>query len=231
MFGPDLPGRHEDPAAGRSTAQSPSFTIDLADFEIVGGPIGKPANAIDVVADFGADPSGGAADNTAKFQAAVNAGTAQGRPGLHPAGQVHGLDDHIIVDSVTLRGAGPWYTVLGGRHPTQRNRPSASTASTSTAQGGPVAATSNAAQDFAIIGDIREREDNDQVNAIGGAMTNSVIDNVWMQHTKVGAWMDGPMDNFTIRNSRDPRPDRRRRELPHRRHQLHGDQHVRAQHR
>ena len=33
-------------------------------------------------------------------------------------------------------------------------------------------------------------------------MTNSVIDNVWMQHTKVGAWMDGPMDNFTIRNSR-----------------------------
>ena len=33
-------------------------------------------------------------------------------------------------------------------------------------------------------------------------MTDSVVDNVWMQHTKVGAWMDGPMDNFTIRNSR-----------------------------
>ena len=44
--------------------------------------------------------------------------------------------------------------------------------------------------------------DNDQVNAIGGAMTDSVVDNVWMQHTKVGAWMDGPMDNFTIKNSR-----------------------------
>ena len=33
-------------------------------------------------------------------------------------------------------------------------------------------------------------------------MSNSTIDNVWMQHTKVGAWMDGPMDRFTIRNSR-----------------------------
>jgi hypothetical protein len=33
-------------------------------------------------------------------------------------------------------------------------------------------------------------------------MSNSVIDNVWMQFTKVGAWMDGPMDNFVIRNSR-----------------------------
>jgi hypothetical protein len=25
---------------------------------------------------------------------------------------------------------------------------------------------------------------------------------VWMQHTKVGAWMDGPMNNFTIKDSR-----------------------------
>ena len=33
-------------------------------------------------------------------------------------------------------------------------------------------------------------------------MTNSTVDNLWMQHTKVGAWMDGPMDNFTIQNSR-----------------------------
>ncbi len=57
-------------------------------------------------------------------------------------------------------------------------------------------------RDFAIIGDVRERVDSDQVNAIGGAMSDSVVDNVWMQHTKVGAWMDGPMDNFTIRNSR-----------------------------
>ena len=33
-------------------------------------------------------------------------------------------------------------------------------------------------------------------------MSDSVVDNVWMQHTKVGAWMDGPMNNFIISNSR-----------------------------
>jgi hypothetical protein len=33
-------------------------------------------------------------------------------------------------------------------------------------------------------------------------MSNSTIANVWMQHTKVGAWMDGPMDRFTITGSR-----------------------------
>jgi len=33
-------------------------------------------------------------------------------------------------------------------------------------------------------------------------LSNTVVDNVWMQHTKVGAWMDGPMNNFSIINSR-----------------------------
>jgi hypothetical protein len=57
-------------------------------------------------------------------------------------------------------------------------------------------------KDFAIVGDIRERVDEKQVNAIGGALSDSVVDNVWMQHTKCGAWMDGPMNNFAIKNSR-----------------------------
>ena len=97
------------------------------------------------------------------------------------------------MDGVTLRGAGPWYTVLGGRHPTQRNR-AVGIYGKYVNEGGP--SQNVTVQDLAIIGDIRERVDNDQVNAIGGAMTNSVIDNVWMQHTKVGAWMDGPMDQL-----------------------------------
>nr|BFE69155.1 glycosyl hydrolase family 28-related protein [Actinoplanes digitatis] len=180
-----------------STAQSPSFTVDLADFENVPGAIGKPANAIDAVADYGADPTG-ATDSTAKIQAAVNAGSAQGRTVYLPQGN-YTLYSHVIVDRVTLVGAGPWYTVLGGRHPTQRNL-AAGIYGKYNNQGGP--SQNVTVRDLAIIGDIRERVDDDQVNAFGGAMSNSVIDNVWMQHTKVGAWMDGPMDRFTIRNSR-----------------------------
>jgi hypothetical protein len=180
-----------------STAASPTFTIDLADFEAVPGAIGKPANAIDVVADYGADPSG-ATDSTAKIQAAVNAGSAAGRTVYLPPGN-YTLYSHVIVDRVTVVGAGPWYTVLGGRHPTQRNL-AAGLYGKYTNQGGP--SQNVTVKDLAIIGDIRERIDEDQVNAFGGAMSNSTIDNVWMQHTKVGAWMDGPMDRFTIKNSR-----------------------------
>ncbi|WP_309244265.1 galactose-binding domain-containing protein [Micromonospora parastrephiae] len=112
---------------------------------------------------------------------------------------------------MTLRGAGPWYSVLGGRHPTDRKRAAGvygkyvpgggyTGGIRSHEAGGP--SRNVTLRDFAIIGDIRERMDDDQVNALGGAMSNSVVDNLWLENTKVGAWMDGPMDNFTIRNSR-----------------------------
>ena len=101
--------------------------------------------------------------------------------------------------------------MLGGRHPTDRKRAAGIYGKyvsgggytgeiRSHEAGGP--SRNVTLRDFAIIGDIRERVDEDQVNALGGAMTNSVVDNLWLENTKVGAWMDGPMDNFTIRNSR-----------------------------
>ncbi|WP_328422420.1 discoidin domain-containing protein [Micromonospora sp. NBC_00389] len=209
MFGSTYPAGTKVRLQVSSTAQSPTFTIDLADFELVGGPIDKPAGALDVVTDFGADPSG-ATDSTAKFQAAVDAGKAQGRVVWIPTGTFT-LWDHVVVDGVTLRGAGPWYSVLGGRHPTDRKRAAGiygkyvpgggyTGGVRPHEAGGP--SRNVTLRDFAIIGDIRERVDDDQVNALGGAMTNSVVDNLWLENTKVGAWMDGPMDNFTIRNSR-----------------------------
>ncbi|MCO1595713.1 discoidin domain-containing protein [Micromonospora sp. RHAY321] len=209
LFGSTYPAGTKVRLQVSSTAQSPSFTIDLADFELVGGPIDKPAGVLDVVTDFGADPSG-ATDSTAKFQAAVDAGKAQGRAVWIPTGTFT-LWDHVVVDGVTLRGAGPWYSVLGGRHPTDRKRAAGiygkyvpgggyTGGVRPHEAGGP--SRNVTLRDFAIIGDIRERVDEDQVNALGGAMTNSVVDNLWLENTKVGAWMDGPMDNFTIRNSR-----------------------------
>ena len=56
--------------------------------------------------------------------------------------------------------------------------------------------------DLAIIGEVMERNDGDQVNAIGGALSDSLVSNVWMQHTKVGAWLDGPMNNLRFTGCR-----------------------------
>jgi F5/8 type C domain/Pectate lyase superfamily protein len=196
MFGSTLPAGSRVRLQVSSTGDSPSFTIDLADFEKVATPTGKPSGALDVVSDFGADPTG-ATDSTAEIQAAVDAGKARSKPVYIPQGTFN-VRDHIVVDQVTLSGAGPWYSVLTGRDPSNRSK-AVGVYGKYAAQGG---SKNVVLKDFAIIGDIREREDNDQVNAVGGALSDSTIDNVWMQHTKCGAWMDGPMDNFTLKNSR-----------------------------
>ncbi|WP_035851234.1 galactose-binding domain-containing protein [Kitasatospora azatica] len=209
MFGSTLPAGTRIRLQVSSTAQSPTFTVDLADFENVAPPIAKPAGAIDAVADYGVDPTG-AVDSTAKLQAAVNAGQAQGRTVYLPQGN-YTLYDHVVVDGVTLAGAGPWYTVLGGRDPVNRNR-AAGIYGKYVAGGGYTGAIrpqeaggpsrNVTLKDFAISGDIRDRVDDDQVNGIGGALSNSTVDDLWIQHVKVGAWMDGPMDGLTIKNSR-----------------------------
>ncbi|GAA3021406.1 discoidin domain-containing protein [Streptosporangium longisporum] len=197
MFGSTLAAGTKVRIQVSTTAVTNSVTVDLADFELVGAPIGRPAGSLSVD-DFGAVKNNTNVDNTAAFQAAVDAGRAQGKEVYIPQG-TYNLYDHVIVDGVTLRGAGPWYSVLGGRHPTQRNR-AVGVYGKYVGEGGP--SRNVILRDFAVIGEITERVDEDQVNAIGGAMSDSVVDNVWMQHTKVGAWMDGPMDNFTIKNSR-----------------------------
>jgi len=52
--------------------------------------------------------------------------------------------------------------------------------------------------DFAIFGEVTDRDDSAQVNGIGGALADSTVDNIWIQHTKVGMWLDGPFDGLSI---------------------------------
>ncbi|MET7616729.1 discoidin domain-containing protein [Streptomyces sp. NPDC005408] len=208
LFGRTLPVGSKVRITLAQAGATPWTAVDLADFEEVAAPVGRPAGSLSVT-DYGADASG-AADSTAAFQQAVDAGKAQAKEVYIPQGTFR-LTDHVVVDQVTLRGAGPWYSVLTGRHPTDRKR-AAGIYGKYVAGGGyggeirPHEAGGPSRnvtlKDFAILGEIGERIDEDQVNAIGGALSYSVVDNVWMQHTKVGAWMDGPMNNFHIRNSR-----------------------------
>jgi hypothetical protein len=167
-----------------------AFTVDLADFELLAAPIAKPSGALDVVADYGADPSG-ATDSTTEIQAAVAAASAQHKVVWIPQGNFR-VTDHIIVDGVTLAGAGPWYSVLTGRRVGVYGKYVSSGAPSQNVT----------LKNFAIIGEVMERNDNDQVNGIGGALSNSTIDNLWIQHVKVGAWMDGPMTNLTFTHNR-----------------------------
>ncbi|HEY0638006.1 MAG TPA: discoidin domain-containing protein, partial [Pseudonocardiaceae bacterium] len=172
-----------------SLAASPWFVVDLADFEQVAAPLPRPANSVSVT-EHGADPSG-AADSSNAFDAAVAAGRAQGRVVWVPQGRFL-VTRHVILDQVTVRGAGPWYSVIGGNRVGLYGREWNDNGGSRNVQ----------IHDLAIMGEVMERNDGDQVNAIGGALSDSLVSNVWMQHTKVGAWMDGPMDNLRFTRCR-----------------------------
>ncbi|GID90856.1 discoidin domain-containing protein [Amorphoplanes digitatis] len=160
------------------------YVIDLADFETVAPPRPRPAGSLPVTG-YGADPTG-AADSSDAFDAAIAAASAAGRPVWIPEGTFK-VGRHLIVDKVTMTGAGQWYSVLTGDNVGIYGR--------APADGG---SSDVALSHFAILGEVTERNDNAQVNGIGGALSSSTVSDLWIQHSKVGAWLDGPMRGLTL---------------------------------
>ncbi len=157
-----------------SVEQAPSFTIDLADFEEVPDPAAAPAGALDAVTGFGADPYG-RRESTTGLQAALDAGQVQGRPVFLPRG-TYLVDGLLRAEGVTLIGAGPWHSVLTGR-------------------GVGLIGDRTDVRDLAVLGDLT-------ASAVSGPLNDSVIDNVWLQHTRTGVEVAGPARNVTVRDSR-----------------------------
>jgi alpha-1,3-glucanase-like protein/F5/8 type C domain-containing protein len=178
-------------------------TIDLADFEQVAAAKTQPANSLSVT-DYGAT-SGDATDDAAAFDAAVAAAKSQGKEVWIPAGTFV-LNHHVTVDQVTVRGAGPWYSELHGSRAGIFGKGEPASCSTPTYPGNPAvpgSSTNVKLYDFAIIGEVDARVDCDQANGIGGALGGgSVVQDLWIQHTKVGLWLDGPFDGLTVRDNR-----------------------------
>ncbi len=161
-----------------------SYTIDLADFEEVAPPVVQPADSLSI-ADYGADPSG-IQDSTQAMNKAIAAAKSQDKTVWIPGGTFT-ITSHVIVDNVTVRGAGIWYSILHGAglgiYGSYNPSPSQNVH----------------LSDFAIFGEVTDRDDSAQVNGIGGAIGgHSTIQNIWIEHTKVGMWFDGPFSDLTI---------------------------------
>jgi hypothetical protein len=172
----------------REPADRTAWTIiDLIDFERAPPPAPPPAGAISVVA-FGADPTGASSAVTA-FRAAIARARGTGRPVWIPPGTYH-IDRHLIVDQVALIGAGHWHSILRGAGVGLYGRRA------------PRGSRDVTLQDFAIIGEVAERKDHAQLAGVGGALNRSMIAGLWIQHTKVGVWLDGPMDGLVARDLR-----------------------------
>ncbi|MEV6487290.1 glycosyl hydrolase family 28-related protein [Actinoplanes sp. NPDC051633] len=178
-----------------ASAAVPWTVIDLLDSERVGAPVVnlKAVNAL----LLGADPTG-RRDSAPALKRAIALARRLNLPVYVPPGTFQ-VNRHIIVDNVTIQGAGNWYTTFKG-HEVALPQP-APDGSVHTGVGfyGKEGGSSNVhLAGFSIEGDVRERIDTDQVNGIGGALSDSSIRGLHIRHTKVGLWFDGPMRDTTI---------------------------------
>jgi hypothetical protein len=184
---------------GRNAAWT---VIDLVDFQQVAPPVQSVTNSVSVL-DFKADPRGHV-DSSDAFDAAIAAAKAAHKTVFIPAG-TYQVNRHIIVDDVTIQGAGSWYTIVRGHQVTLKSPAPDGSVHTGVGFYGKYAADGGShnvhLSNFAIEGDVSERIDTDQVNGVGGSLSDSTVDGLYIHHTKVGVWLDGPMNNVTISNT------------------------------
>ncbi|WP_091657496.1 glycosyl hydrolase family 28-related protein [Micromonospora auratinigra] len=172
--------------------------IDLLDAHLIAPPRRVPG-AVNVLA-FGADPTGHR-ESAAAFDRAVAYARRAHRPLYLPPGTFR-VDRHIVVDDVTVVGAGNWYTIVRGREVTLDTPGPDGSRHTGVGFYGRDAADGGShdvhLSGFAVEGDVRERIDTDQVNGIGGALNHSTVDGLYLHHTKVGLWLDGPLTDLRV---------------------------------
>jgi Pectate lyase superfamily protein/F5/8 type C domain len=162
-------------------------TLNVADFQEVAPPAPQPRGSISVLS-YGADPSG-RTDSTTAIQNAINAGSAAGKAVYIPPGNFL-VTAHLIVNNVTLTGAGEWYSTLGGNGVGVFGNFA------------PNPSTDVHLSNFAIYGQVNARVDSEDFMGIGGSLQDSTISDVWISHVQAGIWMTGPFTNLKISNVR-----------------------------
>ncbi|SFR66876.1 Cellulose binding domain-containing protein [Agromyces sp. CF514] len=162
-----------------ATSGALPYTVDLVETEVRAKPLAAPAGSLDVTA-FGATPDDGT-DDTAAIQAAVEAASEADASVWVPRGRFTVTEAVRLVD-VSIRGAGPWYSVLAGRD----------------GKGGLYAmGTGVTIADLMIDGDVRYRDDRLFDTGIEGNFgQGSLIQDVWIAHTKTGFWATAGTDGL-----------------------------------
>lgn len=157
------------------------YVIDLVDFEQVDAAYAMPANYL-TITSYGATPNDGSDDTTA-INNAIAAAKSQGKELWIPAGQFE-INNRVNLDHVTLRGAGPWYSVLHGIN----------------GKGGLFVTGANTQiLDLAVSGDSVLRNDCcDDAGIEGNFATGSLVQNVWLEHGKVGMWVDSGTNGLDV---------------------------------
>ncbi len=168
------------------------YVIDLIDLEEAPPPLPQPAGFISAVTDCGATPNTNN-DNRAALQTCIDKAKALNRGLYIPQGTFNVFSTAsaqdtagLNVDSITIAGAGMWYTTLYG------------------AKADLNCYGSNCKySDFSVFGDTVLRDDNaPDSNFSGPTGSGSSLTNIWMEHSKTGYWVGPGANGLDIKNCR-----------------------------
>jgi hypothetical protein len=152
------------------------YNIDLVDFEQIDAAYAMPENFISIV-DYGGTAND-SIDDTLAFTNAIAAAKAKKKGLWIPAGVfVLSNPELIELGDIHIRGAGMWHTVL----------------QTLNGKGGMVGKGIGKVTiaDLSIWGDKTFRNDQEDAALGGDFGKGSLIQNVWIEHMKVGFWLSG----------------------------------------
>ena len=156
--------------------------IDLVDLENIPRPVKAPLNSLSVTDKiFTGDKF--CVNYTDAFRKCIASAAATGKSVYIPAGNFKITGDLDIPANVTIQGAGMWYSTLTGDEAqyadvTKRVRIKGNGSNIHLAG-------------FAVIGRLNYRSDKEPNDGIVGSYgTNSTITGLWIEHTKVGMWIE-----------------------------------------
>jgi hypothetical protein len=164
----------------KTSADGSDCIVDLVDLENVAPALGAPANALSLL-DFGAGGKGETDDTTA-LKACIAEAKKQGKIVWVPAGDYRLTGDIVLPSAVTIQGAGMWHTTFVGDdklYPQSERRVRFK-----------LTGSQIHLADFAIVGKLNYRNDNEPNDGIVGAgCADSSVSRVWLEHTKIGIWI------------------------------------------
>lgn len=163
------------------------YILDLIELESVPDPITKPEGYIDVTdAPYLVDATGVEDATTALMEALADA--KEQNVGIYlPAGEFS-INTRLSLDNVHVQGAGMWHTTLAGKN----------------GKGGFYGTGSNITiTDIKLVSDTKTRKDSeDHAGLEGNFGINSLVQNVWIEHMKVGGWFSEGTNGLYVLNGR-----------------------------
>jgi hypothetical protein len=156
--------------------------IDLVDLENITPPLNAPSNSLSIT-DKSFREGVSAEDYTEAFKKCIAKAAETGKSVWIPPGTFKITRDIVLPANITVQGAGMWYSQLVGDETSYTNANKR------------VRLKGNGSNihiaDFAIIGKLKYRSDKEANDGIVGSFgTNSTISRVWIEHTKVGMWIE-----------------------------------------